>query len=214
LIGSLIYQGIIIIIILTFSFGPAFFALINSGIKYGYKTGSFLAFGIILSDFFLCMLTCFLVHLGMESLLGSSKAQTFFAIVGGIVLIVFGAFYFKKPIQKSDEAIDIANLLPKPRVLLLKGFFLNIFNPTVWLLWLANVTAISKTLDYSMLKMVIFFSIVLGAALLVELAKVSLANKIKHYLTEKIMSTVNHLTGIALIIFGMILIYNHYFDKQ
>ena len=27
--------------------------------------------------------------------------------------------------------------------MLLKGFFLNLFNPTVWLLWLANVTAIS-----------------------------------------------------------------------
>ena len=47
MILSLIYQAVIIIILLTFSFGPAFFALINTGIKFGYRTGSFLAMGVV-----------------------------------------------------------------------------------------------------------------------------------------------------------------------
>jgi threonine/homoserine/homoserine lactone efflux protein len=211
-IASLIYQGIIIIVLLTISFGPAFFALLNTGIKYGYKTGSFLAFGVVFSDFFLCMMVCLLVHFGMGNLLHSEKAQTFFSIVGGIVLIVFGAFFFRKHEIKTEETIDIPSV-PSPSVMILKGFFVNIFNPTVWLLWLANVTAISKTLDYSLVKMILFFSIVLGTVLMVELAKVSLANKIKHYLTNTIMTIINYLTGTALIIFGMVLIYNHYFDR-
>jgi len=210
---SLIYQAIVIILLLTFSFGPAFFALINSGIKYGYKTGSFLAIGVIISDFFLCLLVCVLVHFGMANLLHSEKAQTFFAIIGGIILIVFGAFFFKKIPVKTDDIIEIENQLPSPKLMFLKGFFLNIFNPTVWLLWLANVTAISKTLDYSILKMIVFFSIVLAAVLLVELFKVKLAGKIKNYLTDKIMMVVNYITGSALMIFGLILIYNHYFNK-
>ncbi len=213
MILSLIYQAIVIILLLTFSFGPAFFALINTGIKFGYKTGSFLAAGVVLSDFFLCLLVCVLVHFGMANLLHSEKAQTFFAIIGGIILIVFGAFFFKKIPVKTDDVIDIENQLPSPKLMLLKGFFLNLFNPTVWLLWLANVTAISKTLDYSMFKMVVFFSIVLGAVLFVELFKVKLAGKIKNYLTNKIMTIVNYITGSALIIFGLILIYNHYFNK-
>ena len=78
---------------------------------------------------------------------------------------------------------------------------------------MANVTAISKTLDYSMIKMLVFFSIVLGLVLCVELFKVKLAGKIKHYLTDRIMTIVNYITGTALIIFGLILIYNHYFNK-
>jgi len=213
LILSLIYQAIVIILLLTFSFGPAFFALINTGIKFGYRTGSFLAIGVVLSDFFLCLLVCVLVHFGMANLLHSEKAQTFFAIIGGIILIVFGAFFFKKMPVKTDDVIDIENQLPSPKLMLLKGFFLNLFNPTVWLLWLANVTAISKTLDYSMVKMIVFFSIVLGAVLAVELFKVKLAGKIKNYLTNKIMTIVNYITGSALMIFGLILIYNHYFNK-
>lgn len=211
MILGLIYQAIIIIVLLTFSFGPAFFALINTGIKHGYKTGAFLAMGVVFSDLFLCILVCMLVHFGMSNLLHSEKTQTFFGIIGGIVLIVFGAFFFKKIPVKTDDTIDIKNQLPSPKVMLLKGFLLNLFNPTVWLLWLANVTAIAKPLEYNIYKMLIFFLFVLTAVLFVELFKVKLANRIKHYLTAKIMMIINYMTGTSLIIFGLLLIYNHYF---
>jgi threonine/homoserine/homoserine lactone efflux protein len=210
---TLINQAIVIIVILTFSFGPAFFSLINTGIKYGYKPGSLLAIGIVSSDFFLCLIVCLFVHFGAVNLLQSEKAQSFSAIIGGIILIVFGAFYFKKHVTKSETNVTIVYEAPHPFLIMLKGFLLNLFNPTVWLLWLANVTAVSKSLDYSLVKMAIFFSIVLSAVLLVELSKVSLANKIKHLLTDKLMTAINYITGTVLIVFGLVLIYNHYFSK-
>ena len=58
--------------------------------------------------------------------------------------------------------------------------------------------------------MIIYFSIVLGMVLLVELFKVFLAGKIKKFLTDKIMHTVNYVTGSALVLFGIILIYFYY----
>lgn len=210
---SLIYQGLIIILLLTFSFGPAFFSLINTGIKHGYKQGSLLAFGVVLSDFFLCSLICLLVYFGAVNLLHSEKAQTFSAIIGGIILIVFGAFYFQKHVTKTEASIEVDYRKPHPLLMITKGFLLNFFNPTVWFLWLANVTAVSKTLDYSLIKMLIFFSIVLGAVLCVELAKVFLAEKIKIYLTDTLMTIVNYITGTVLVIFGLALIYHHYFAK-
>lgn len=210
---SLISQGLVMVLLLTFSFGPAFFSLINTGIKHGYKPGSLLATGVVLSDFFLCVGICLLVHYGAANLLHSEKAQTFSAIVGGIILIVFGAFYFKKHVTQSEESIDIEYQAPHPGLLILKGFLLNIFNPAVWFLWLGNVTAIGKSLDYSFFKMILFFSVVLTAVLFIELAKVSLAGKIKHILTDRLMTIVNYITGAALIVFGLVLIYNHYFSK-
>lgn len=212
MIISLIWQSIMMVTILTFSFGPSFFALINTGIRYGYRTGAYLATGVVLSDFFLCILVCLLVHFGMSNLLDSKETQTFSAIIGGIILIVFGVLYFKKSNASKDETIDMEMVLPKPSVMLLKGFFLNLFNPTVWLLWLANVTAISKTLDFDIIKMLLFFMIVLGLVLLAELFKVKLAGKIKHLLTDKIMNTVNYVTGSALVLMGLLLIYHNYFN--
>jgi threonine/homoserine/homoserine lactone efflux protein len=187
--------------------------LINTGIKYGYKTGSLLAIGIVLSDFMLCIAICVVVHFGAVNLLHSEKAQTFSSIIGGIILIVFGAFYFRKQIPVSETSFDVCYTKPKAIFMILKGFVINLFNPAVWFLWLGNVTAISKTLEYSMFKMMIFFSLVLTCTLIVELTKVYLAGKIKKYLTNKLMLTINYITGTALIIFGVVLIYNHYFNR-
>jgi len=210
LILSLIYQTFIIVLLLTFSFGPAFFALINTGIKHGYKTGSLLATGVVISDFFLCMIIILLVHFGATNLIHDEKNQRFMGIIAGLVLVIFGALYFRKPVPRGDETIDVQNV-PAPQIMLLKGFFLNCLNPAVWLLWLGNVTAVSKTLQYSVPKMIVYFSITLGLVLLVELGKVSAAGKLKKFLTDQLMHRINILTGVLLLIFGFVLIYNHYF---
>jgi threonine/homoserine/homoserine lactone efflux protein len=207
---SLIYQTIVIVLLLTFSFGPAFFALINTGIKHGYKTGSLLAVGVVASDFILCLLVIFLVHYSATDLIQDEKSQRYMGIMAGVVLIVFGIVHFKKPLPMNDSSIDIA--LPSKGETLLKGFFLNSLNPAVWLLWLGNVTAVGKNMRYSIFKMIIYFSITLGLVLLVELAKVSAANRLKQILTPGTMYIVNIITGGLLVIFGLVLTYNHYFD--
>lgn len=210
MILNLIYQTVVIVLLLTFSFGPAFFALINTGIKHGYKPGALLAGGVVLSDLFVCLIIIFMVHFGAINFLQDEKNQRFAGILAGIILVVFGAFYFKKPVTKSEESIEVQ--VPSPAVLLFKGFFMNLFNPAVWFLWLGNVTAVGKTFAYSAIKMILYFSIVLGLVLLVELFKVFLAGKIKKFLTDRIMHIINYITGTLLMIFGVVLIYNHYFE--
>jgi len=195
--------------LLTFSFGPAFFALINTGIKYGYKSGSLLAVGVVASDFLVCLLIIFLVTVGAADYIQDEKSQRFMGILAGIVLIVFGALHFRAPLPKNEET---QIQLPSSPYMITKGFLLNSLNPAVWLLWLANVTAVSKTLHYKVVNMIIYFSITLGLVLLVELAKVSAAGKLKKILTPTLMYIVNSVTGGLLIIFGLVLIYNHYFD--
>jgi threonine/homoserine/homoserine lactone efflux protein len=210
LVLSLIYPTIAIVLLLTFSFGPAFFSLINTGINKGYKSGSLLAVGVVLSDFFVCNLMILLVHFGLTNFIHDEKSQRFMGILAGIILVIFGVLHFKQPDSKSSEAtVDVKG--PSGISMILKGFFLNSLNPAVWLLWLGNVTGVSKALRYKVLNMVIYFSITLGLVLLVELAKVSAAGKLKKVLTSKIMSIINFITGTLFVIFGLILIYTHFF---
>lgn len=209
MILTLVYQTVVIVLLLTFSFGPAFFALLNTSIKHGPREGSLLATGVILSDLFVCLLVIALINVGATNFIQDEKNQRFMGILAGLVLVVFGSFYFKKPVTGTNETIEIQS--PTAWVLLLKGFFLNLLNPTVWLLWLGNVTAVSKTLEYSTVKMFIYFGITLGLTLTVEISKAYLASKIKKYLTDKLMHTINLATGILLVIFGVVLVYNHYF---
>jgi threonine/homoserine/homoserine lactone efflux protein len=209
LILSLIYQTIVIVLLLTFSFGPAFFALINTGIKYGYRTGSLLAAGVVLSDFVVCLLIILLVSVGAGNFIHDDKTQRFMGILAGLVLVVFGTVHFRQPLPARDAALDI---MPSTHSMLLKGFFLNSLNPAVWLLWLGNVTAVSKNMEYSAAKMIVYFSITLALVLFVELAKVKAANSLKRILTQRTMYMVNVITGGLLVIFGLVLIYNHYFE--
>jgi threonine/homoserine/homoserine lactone efflux protein len=211
LILSLIYQTIVIVLLLTFSFGPAFFALINTGIKHGYSTGSLLALGVVLSDFVLCVLIILLVSLGATSFIHDDKTQRFMGILAGLVLVVFGAIHFRAPLPARETALEA--IAPSGHGMVIKGFFLNSLNPAVWLLWLGNVTAVSKNMNYSMGKMIVYFSITLALVLLVELAKVKAANRLKQILTQRTMYVVNVITGGLLVIFGLVLIYNHYFES-
>jgi threonine/homoserine/homoserine lactone efflux protein len=207
---SLIYQTVVIVILLSFSFGPAFFALLNTSIKHGSKEGSLLAIGVVLSDLFVCLLVIYLISLGATRYIQDEKNQRFMGIMAGVLLVVFGSFYFKKPVKKSEDTIELAS--PSTKNLILKGFFLNLLNPAVWLLWLGNVTAVSKTFNYSVIKMLVYFGITLGLVLTVEIFKASLASKIKRYLTEKLMRMFNYTTGVLLIAFGIGLMYRHYFS--
>ncbi len=206
---TLIYQTLIIVLFLSFSFGPSFFALINAAIKYGYKPGAIIAFGIFLSDLMVCFLIIFLVHFGATNFIHDEESKRFMGIVAGVLLIVFGAFHFKKQDTRTDADIELKT--PAPVLMILKGFFLNTLNPTIWLLWLGNVTIISKTLNYSIIKMIFYFSATLVLVLLVEIAKVSGASKLKKILTLKTMMIFNIVTGSLLIVFGMNLIRIHFF---
>ncbi|MCX7728351.1 MAG: LysE family transporter [Bacteroidia bacterium] len=214
MIFSLIYQSIIIVILLTFSFGPSFFSLINYSIKKGFRQASTIAVGVVSSDFIICMLTVFLLKFGFTEWLDSPKHQRFAGILAGIILIVFGFFYFKKEpvISESIDEFSVKNE-NRPTLLFFKGFFINFFNPTVWFLWLGNVTIISTFFQHSLIKTIIYFLILNSIVLTIELYKVYLGNKLKKILTHNIIHIVNIVTGITLIIFGLVLIYNYYFEK-
>lgn len=218
MIISLIYQTIIIVIILTFSFGPSFFSLINYSVQKGFKPALMLAIGIVASDFFICLFTIFLLHYGFALWLNDAKNQRFAGILAGIILIIFGVFYFKKDhTNHSDSQENSNNFYIKnethPSLLILKGFVINLFNPTVWFLWLGNVTIISNFFNHSLIKTIFYFTIINTIVLSVEIYKIYLGNKLNKFLNPHRIHIANIVTGIALITFGLVLIYNYYFEK-
>jgi threonine/homoserine/homoserine lactone efflux protein len=209
-----IYEGILLGLFLAFSIGPAFFALINTGISYGFRSGAALAFGIFFSDLFFVLVTVSLIHFGMSDLLTDPKSQAFLGVIGGIVLIVYGAFHFVNKNIKVDEENNLAIKTPKAYLLLIKGFFLNMFNPFVWIFWIATTTAISSKYEFHLYRIIIFFAAVLGMVISTDLLKTFVANKIKKALNARMMLNVRYVSGGLLIIFGLYLIYKVFFHHE
>lgn len=231
-----IYEGIILGLILAFSFGPGFFALINTGIKSGFRPAASLAIGIFLSDLFLIALIFVLLSFGASGFLSNPKHQSFIGVIGGIVLIVYGSFnFYSKPPKTDAQPDDSSNVNhlnietnvhtnaekkiieslpqgdPKPFWLGVKGFFVNLLNPFVWLFWLATSTAVGSKFEFSTVKIFVFFSSTLGVVFSTDILKAFIAYKIKHFLTPGLLKVINYISGVILIIFGFYLIYKVFF---
>ena len=208
---SAIYEGILLGLFVAFSIGPAFFALINTGIHHGFKAGATVALGIFSSDLFFIAITVSLIHFGMADVITNPKHQAFMGVVGGIVLIVYGVIHFIQKDAKNQADTEIVIESPNTFSLLSKGFLLNLFNPFVWIFWMATSTAISSKYEFNILHILTFYISTLVIVLGTDLLKTYIGHTIKEKLNATILLRIRQVTGGFLIAFGLYLIYKVFF---
>ena len=193
---------------LAFSFGPAFFALLQTSTKNGFKSGFALAIGIILSDLF-CV---FLAYLGMAQLFNNPQNKTYVGLIGGTILMTFGIvsiFQKKQPTPENGEVLEIKAVnFP---LMITKGFFLNLLNPFVLLFWAGWVGLVSSNSEYTHIHILLFFAAALTTVFMTDILKAYSANKIAKYLNDRILRLFNFLLGVVLVISGLVLIYRVFY---
>ena len=197
-------QGLMLGMALAISFGPAFFALLQTSSKNGFKSGLALAIGIFISDLF-CVL---LAYLGVAQLFNNPQNKIYIGLIGGTILMTFGCFTIfqkKSPVSDEDEIIETPKVNFQLQVL--KGFFLNILNPFVIIFWMGWVGLVSSNTEYTHIHILIFFATSLSTVFITDILKVYSANKISKYLSHKMLRMFNLLLGIILIVSGGILMY-------
>ncbi|HDO28122.1 MAG TPA: hypothetical protein ENH02_08405 [Bacteroidetes bacterium] len=198
-----LYEGIALGLSLSFifGFGPAFFAEIHTALHRGFWSGVLLASGVFINDITVVVL----ILLGAVSAVGNMEHYKFLGIIGGGLLIIFGIVTFRRKImiQSTDEEENNN----KPRLLFfVKGFVLNLANPFVWLFWISVVVSATASYKADTYKLVLFFSSTLGVVFLSDIFKVFTASRLKKFLTDKFLITMNKIAGIALFVFGVFLI--------
>lgn len=205
------FHGVFLGLGLAFLFiGPSLFALIQASIKNGFRSAAVMAFGISLSD----VLLVSLAYLGAAQLLDKPNSVKYMRIVGSLILLAFGIYTLFQKHAKEDsrnEKIDVPSSTHLP-LMFVKGFFLNLFNPSVFFFWLTWVSVAGS--QYTTRREVLAFFIgTLGTVFATDLAKSFLAKLIKKILTPKLMKFIHYLMGIALIICGIVLLWDVYFNK-
>lgn len=207
---QLLYQGIILGLIISVTIGPAFFAVIQTGISRGFRSGLFLALGIVISDLVLIILC----YLGTSVFLESSSDPSnnlYLGIGGGVLLIVFGAVSFtRKPeiFKRRNPKYQTRIKTPRSYEFVIKGFFLNVANPFLIFFWLAAVSHVkAHAVEGQFLNASItFFTGTLAVIFSMDLLKSFIGNRIKKYLTIRLLFWINKIVGVALASFGVALI--------
>jgi len=191
-----------------FGFGPAFFALVQTGIYRGFFQGILLAFGIFLNDLLIVSLSIF----GAASIMGNMENFKTIGIIGGILLIFFGIFTYgrKTTVEDAEDKAEIKE--PHPIIYIGKGFLLNAVNPFVWIFWVSIIVGVTAQYSANTTKLILFFTGTLSVVLLTDIIKTFAASRLTKIITDKFLILINKVAGVAISLFGVFLIFRSIFD--
>ncbi len=185
-----------------FGFGPAFFALIQTGIYRGFFPGILLAFGIFLND--LVIVTASLY--GATSIMSSTHNYSLMGTIGGGLLIIIGIVTYLRKTEIAEMENKPEIKAPHAIIYIGKGFLLNAVNPFVWIFWISIIVGITARFSADTLKLILFFSGALSIVLITDIIKTFAASKFKKFITDKFLILINKIAGLAIAGFGLFLL--------
>jgi threonine/homoserine/homoserine lactone efflux protein len=207
-LGELILKAIVTGFILSIMIGPVFFILLETSIRKGIRAALVLDAGVLVSDLLYIAIAFF--FFSEISSLKEGENEGLLQIVGGVFLIIYGGItFFKKPKEpKQDELGNIVHESMDYVKLFLKGFFLNIANPMVIFYWFSVMPLGSKNsigLDVN-LSMLIFILVLLLVFFSIDVLKIFAAKKLRRFVTDSVLRSLNRITGAILFAFGVVLL--------
>lgn len=196
-----IIKGFTLGLLLAISVGPIVFTVVKQSLNNGIKGGFAFIAGISCSDIMMVVLSNLFTNLFDE--LKAHKG--ILAIVASFFLILVGLYYvfFKK--AKTQSSIGSVGFNSTDYIkIFVKGFVMNLINPGIIVFWLTTATTF---IDQTLNTRILIFTIALVIALLADVFKVLLANKIRQRLTPKNIHLINRINGVILIGFGVVIIF-------
>ncbi len=205
---SLFFEGVLLGLLVAVSLGPAFFAIVQTGITKGFKHGMFMAMGISASD----MLLVTISYLIGSTLFDDPHNKVYVGLIGGIILIIFGSVsWAKKPEILKRRKYSLKKPLRDPRPIgyTVRGFFLNIANPFLFFFWFGALGFVGKNAAPGKIlqSTIVFFAGTFITIFSTDLLKSFVGGKIKGYLKPRKEILLNKIVGLALVIFGIVLIF-------
>jgi len=231
-------NGILVGITLSFMVGPALFMLLQTSLHRGFRYGLYFAVGIFVSD----GVVLFLIWRGLSQFLGEDPRENpWFSVIGGIILILFGAYTFMKPVVKAkdknivvpideEKPIDIDEAekeLPRLSKELVKEFFPD-DRPSQWYVymvkgfvsnivnpgvWFIWISAmVMVSSSYVGQQIFVFFAATLITVFSFDTLKSYVADRLKNFLKPHIIHRMNQVVGAILVLFGIYLVISNFYD--
>jgi threonine/homoserine/homoserine lactone efflux protein len=176
--------------------GPVFFYLVKSSLEDGFKAGVYVSLGVLVGDIICALLAIY----GFSDSFTAPENLRWIALIGGLVLFVFGLQYLIKPSIKETSTTPISG--KKSSVYFIKGFMINFLNPFVFGVWFGFYSLTkSKLVDENLV--VISLCITLVVILITDIMKAYYAQKLKLLLQERMLKVIFRIIGVVMIGFGI-----------
>ena len=188
--------------VLSFSFGPIFFILLETSITRGIKQAVFMDFGVIASDLIFFSLAYF-----GASKIATEENQPALFLLGGVILAVYSTISFaNNAVKKNNLAKAEAVKETNPFKYIIKGFLLNIINVSYLVVWAGVIVWFGPKVEMSPVKIWTFFFVSVGTYLVINIIKFFLSSRLKSKLTNHVLLYIRQGLNVLILIFGVVLI--------
>lgn len=199
--------GFITGILLCLTFGTVFFALIQTSIQKGYKSGIQIALGVVASDAFFIFTAIF----GTSLLPQINHFDKWVGAIGIVFLLILAIKNFvTEPTLAATDAIDNKPSRRSQLKYFMKGVALNALNPVNFMSWAAIATYLRTKGRYDLSEMILFFGMSLIGIGLTESALAIYAHRLRRVLTIKFIHYINIATGIVFVVVAIKLFWEQF----
>ncbi|HLP56362.1 MAG TPA: LysE family transporter [Fluviicola sp.] len=202
-----VIKAIIAGFVLSVMIGPVFFLLLETSIRKGVRAALAFDCGVFLSDI-IYILLAYVFYNEVANLLDGDN-NYLIQFFGGIIFLVFGLVtLLKKPEAMSKEDSEGINQTKDYLMLGLKGFLLNFANPAVIVYWFSVIAFGAKKLekgDSSSDYMWLYITVLIITFFSIDILKILGAKKLRPFITDRVLTGLNRLTGLIILICGIVL---------
>lgn len=189
--------------LLCFTFGPAFFAIVQVSIDSSYKKGIVMTLGVVAADallmFFAVFGTSFIPHV--------SYFDQIVSIGGASLLLLMGLFsIFSNTKQLIYPKTAVGNFV----YFFIKGAFLNILNPANFLFVVSTTAYLKGAMKYNLNEIILFFSASLLATFIAESLISIYAFKVKKVIDPQKINIFNKFAGIFFIFIALRMLWRQF----
>ena len=203
---ELILKAVFTGVILSLMIGPAFFLLLETSIKKGVRAALAFDLGIFLSDLFYIVIA-YIFYGEVAKLVSGTHTELLKAISGGLFIIYGIISFFKKSKIQSQEEIDNSSNTSKDYIIqFLKGLMLNLVNPMVIFYWFSVMALGTEHGADSWIDNILFIGVLLITFFSIDVLKIMGAKKLRPFITDQLLGSLNRITGAILFLFGVVLL--------
>ena len=203
---ELVLKAIFTGLILSLMIGPAFFLLLETSIKKGVRAAMAFDFGILISD--LIYIAIAYIFYGEVAKLVAGKHTELLKTIGGGLFIIYGvvSFFKKSKVQTQEEIDNTSNTSKDYLIQFLKGLMLNLVNPMVIFYWFSVMALGTEHGADSWLDNLLFIGVLLMTFFSIDVLKIIGAKKLRPFITDQLLGSLNRITGSILFLFGVVLL--------
>jgi L-lysine exporter family protein LysE/ArgO len=185
-----LFLGLITGLVLCWTFGTVFFALLQNSVDNGYKSGFKIAFGVVVCDLLMVVFalfgTSYLPQVPGFDLILTAIGVVFLAVIG-VANLMRGAPRLAYPQTRFGNFVYYFST----------GFLLNGLNPVNFITWVTLTAYLRNSLHYDINEQMIFLGGSLVGIFATQSGLALSAHRLKNLFTPRVVVIFNRITGIV-----------------